>query len=171
MAKHNVILSIILLFLFFMPTQIARADTGPKPTMEFTFSGEPVTIVSGILYECDQSDCGDAAPLGEAGPQRFTCQADSCSALAYGFSRYHKLEIQFSDSKTRTSNVFQTAGFDSFYRVMIRPDDLLVEAQFNPLGVLPANITFLALLCCCLCFIGILLIALILFIVRRRRKI
>jgi hypothetical protein len=100
-----------------------------------------------------------------------TCDANSCSALAYGFSAYHKLEIQFSDGKTRTSNVFQTAGFDSVYTVTIRPVDLEVKAQMNPLGVLPPNITLIVALGCCLCFIGILIVALIVFIVRRRRKI
>jgi hypothetical protein len=169
MANRNVILMLFLLALSFIPVRIARADTGPKPTMTFTFSGEPVTITSGTLYECDQSDCSDAAPLGEFGPQRFTCDANSCSALAYGFSSYHKLEIKFSDGKTRTSNVFQTAGFDSVYTVTINPVDLEVEAKMNPLGALPPNITFVALLFCCLCFIGILLIALIVFIIRRRK--
>lgn len=170
MAKGKAILVLFLLVLFFLPSQIARADTGPKPTMEFSFTGEPVTIVSGTLYECDQSDCSDAAPLGEFGPQRLTCEANRCSALAYGFSAYHKLEIEFSDGKTRSSNVFQTAGFDSVYTVTVRPVDLLVEAQFSPLGALPPNITFVVVLCCSLCFIGILLIGLIVFFIRRRPK-
>jgi hypothetical protein len=128
MAKRRIVLLLVVLVQFFRPEQIVRADTGPKPTMEFTFSGEPVRITSGTLYECDQPDCSDAQPLGEFGPQRFTCEADSCSALAYGFSTYHKLEIQFSDGKTRESNVFQTAGFDSIYTVTVRSDDLRVEA-------------------------------------------
>ena len=171
MTKRKALLSFFLLILLILPAQIAKADTGPKPTMTFTFTGEPVTITSGTLYECDQSDCSDAAPLGEFGPQRLTCDANSCSALAYGFSAYHKLEIQFSDGKTRTSNVFQTTGFDSVYTVTIRPVDLEVKAQMNPLGVLPPNITLIVALGCCLCFIGILIVALIVFIVRRRRKI
>lgn len=125
-----------LLFLqLLLPARVVLADTGPKPTMDFEFTqeltGEPVTITSGILYECEQPDCSDAAPLMEAGPQRFTCDANSCHALAYGFSTYHRLEIQFSDGQTRQSNIFETAGFDSKYTVTVRPDDLLVEAQFN----------------------------------------
>jgi hypothetical protein len=170
MTKRNILRFFVLLILFVLPVQIARADTGPKPTMEFTFSGEPVTITAGTLYECEESDCSDAAPLEELGPQRFICETDSCSALAYGFAPYHKLEIKFSDGKTRTSNVFQTAGFNSAYTVTIRPVDLLVEAQFSPLGALPPNITFVVLLCCCLCFIGILLVGLIIFLIRRRPK-
>ena len=76
--------------------------------MDFTFTqefpGTQVSIVSGTMFECQQSDCSDAKPLMEAGPQRFSCEATSCHALAYGFSDYHRLEIQFSDGKTRQSN-------------------------------------------------------------------
>jgi hypothetical protein len=170
MTKHRIVLLFLVLVQFFRPEQLARADTGPKPTMEFTFSGEPVMITSGTLYECDQSDCSDAKPLGEFGPQRFTCDSQSCSALAYGFSTYHKLEIQFSDGKARASNVFQTAGFDSIYTVTVRSDDLQVEAQFSPLNVFPRTITAFLLVGCCLCLAGILLIGSIVFVIRRRSK-
>src|SRR5688572_32166503 len=125
---------LLLLFLqVLLPTQGALADTGPKPTMDFTFqqemTGDQLTITSGILYECDQPDCSDASPLEEAGPQRFTCEANRCHATAYGFATYHKIEIEFSDGVVRQSNIFETAGFDSRYTVTVRPDDLLVEAQ------------------------------------------
>ena len=67
---------LLLLLLAFLPGQDALADTGPKPTMEFQFRQEmtgepPLTITSGILYECDQLDCSDAAPIEEVGPQGF----------------------------------------------------------------------------------------------------
>src|SRR6266540_5331970 len=99
MPKFKTFLLLFLLIQLFLPTNNAFADTGPKPTMEFAFSGDQATIVSGTLFECEQSDCSDAAPLQELGPQRFTCDDMSCSALAYGFSTYHKIEIQFSDGK------------------------------------------------------------------------
>lgn len=164
---------LMLFFLFLLsqlliPTHTALADTGPKPSMDFTFIGEPVTIVSGILYECEQADCSDAAPLEELGPQRFYCDAESCGAVAYGFSPYHKIEIEFSDGKRRASNIFETAGFDSKYTVNVRPDDLLVEAQFS-LGIFPRTGTFIAL-CACLCVIGILAIGLAIFLIRQRSK-
>jgi hypothetical protein len=140
------------------------------------FSGDQITIVSGTLYECDQPDCSDAAPLQELGPQRFTCEATRCRALAYGFSDYHKLEIQFSDGKTRQSNIFKTAGFDSRYIVTIRADDLLVESQFNlipsnpiPNSVFPRSIVVL-LLCLCLLVAGVIVIGVIIFFIWRRRK-
>src|SRR6266508_6629987 len=163
---------LLLLLVVLLPAQIVLADTGPKPTMDFQFkqelTGEPVTITSGTLYECDQSDCSDAAPLQELGPQRFTCNANSCSATAYGFATYHKIEIQFSDGKTRESNVFQTAGFNSRYTVAVRPDDLLVEAQFS-LGVLPP--VFIIVITCICAFVGLaLVVGLIVFLIRRSKK-
>ncbi len=166
-------LFLLLFFLqIFLPAHVALADTGPKPTMEFAFrqelSGETVTITSGILYECEQSDCSDASPLEELGPQRFTCEADSCRALAYGFAPYHKIEIEFSDGKTRQSNIFETAGFDSRYTVTVHPDDLLVEAQFS-LNVLP-SMTLLIITCICVLVVLGLLAGLIIFILRRRSK-
>ena len=166
-------LFLLLLFLqMLLPAQIALADTGPKPTMDFQFKYESTeehpTIVSGILYECQQSDCGDAAPLQQLGPQGFRCDAGSCSATAYGFATYHKLEIEFSDEQTRQSNIFQTAGFDSKYTVTVRPDDLLVEAQFS-LGILPP--VFIIVITCICAVVGVgLVVGLIVFLMRRSKK-
>ena len=161
-------LSFLLLALF--SYQTVRADTGPKPTMEFQFMqeqrAEPLTITSGILYECDQSHCSDAAPIEEVGPQGFFCSADLCSATAYGFARYHQIEIEFSDGQTRRSNVFETAGFDSQYTVMIHPDNLLVEAQLS----LPFPRTGTVLVACFCGLVGLGLVAgLAVFLVRRSR--
>lgn len=157
--------------LVLIPSHSALADTGPKPSMEFQFTqeiaGEPLTITSGILFECDQSDCSDAAPIEEVGPQGFRCEATSCSAVAYGFAPYHQIELEFSDGRTRQSNIFETAGFDSQYTVTIRPDDLLVEAQFS-LGAFPRTGTVIV---ACLCaLLGIALVAgLAIFLVRRSK--
>jgi len=159
-------------FALFLPARVVLADTGPKPSMDFAFQqelpAEQVTITSGTLYECEQSDCSDAARLEEAGPQRFTCESTTCYAMAYGFSPYHRLEIQFSDGQTRQSNVFETAGFDSKYTVMVRPDDLLVEAQFS-LGFFPRTGTMLIACLCGLMGIG-LLAGLVIFMRRRFAK-
>lgn len=166
------------LFLLFLslqiplPAQIVLADTGPKPTMDFQFkqelTGEQVTITSGTMYECEQYDCSDAAPLQELGPQGFRCDAESCSATAYGFANFHRLEIQFSDGKTRQSNIFETAGFDSKYTVTVRPDDLLVEARFS-LNVLPSLWIIIVTCICALVGVGLVL-GLIIFLVRRSKK-
>jgi hypothetical protein len=155
-----------------LPAQIVLADTGPKPTMDFQFKYESTeehpTIISGILYECQQSDCSDAAPLQQLGPQGFRCDSESCSATAYGFAPYHKIEIEFSDEETRQSNIFKTAGFNSKYSVTVRPSDLLVEAQFS-LGILPPIIIIVITCICALGGVG-LVVGLIVFLMRRSKK-
>lgn len=176
MTKFRIFLLPVILIGWFLPAYSVLADTGPKPTMEFSFKqelgGDQLTIVSGTLYECDQSDCSDAAPLQELGPQRLTCDVTSCSALAYGFSDYHKLEIQFSDGKTRQSNIFKTAGFDSQYGVTIRADDLLVESQSSVLPDIKTfpRLTMIVLLCLCLLVAGVIAVVVIVLFVLRRRK-
>lgn len=166
-------LSILMLLLqLLLPVQTALADTGPKPTMEFVFTqtlpeGE-LQIISGILYECDQPDCSDAAPLEQLGPQGLYCDTEGCSATAYGFAPYHRLEVEFSDEITRRSNIFETAGFDSKYTVTVRPDDLLVEVQFS-LGAIPRTGTVILACLCCLLFLGLIVGASI-FMIQRSRK-
>ncbi len=166
------IVSLTLLFSS-LPAQAVFADTGPKPTMDFEFKQDlpngPVTIVSGTFYECQQADCSDAKPLVEGGPQRFTCGTDSCHALAYGFATYHRLEIKFSDGKTRQSNIFTTQGFDGRYTVTVRPDDLLVEEQFGSL-TFGTYFTLLCLFCCCPLIVVGLIVGAILFFVRRAQQ-
>jgi hypothetical protein len=173
MTAKLIKLSLLLLsLLMFLPVGAALADTGPKPSMEFQFqqelAGEQVTITSGVLYECDQSDCSDAALLEEGGPQGFFCEPNGCHATAYGFAPYHRIEIEFSDGQTRQSNVFETAGFDSKYTVTIRPEDLLVEAQFS-LGVFPRTGAVLVACVCALTGAG-LVVGLIVFLARRSKK-
>ena len=170
MTQYRKLLLLLILILLFMPANIAFADTGPKPTMKFEFDQDlpdgEVTIIAGILYECDQPDCSDAAPLEEGGPQGFRCETLSCRALAYDFSPYHKLEIQFSDGKTRQSNIFKTAGFDSKYTVTVRPDDLLVEAQFSLMTILYPIFGLIIACLCALAGMG-LVIGLIVFVIWR----
>ena len=172
-TKHIKKLFLLLFSLMMiLPAQIVLADTGPKPTMEFHFKGldpEMMQIVSGILYECDQPDCGDAKPLEELGPQRLTCTTTGCHALAYGFAPYHILEVEFSDEVTRRSNVFETAGFNSNYSVTIQPNDLLVKSQFN-LGVLHPYLWILVIGCLCSVVVISLIVGLIVFLVRRSKQ-
>jgi len=115
-----------------IPSQTVRADTAPKPTMQFEFEYEispAPSIVSGIQEECYQADCSDAHPLMKGGPQHFACTTVDCSSLAYSYSEYHRLKITFSDGKTRQSNVFSKRFFYASYRVTVRENDLLVEEQ------------------------------------------
>jgi hypothetical protein len=60
--------TILFLFLFgLLPVNTVSAYVGPKPSLDFAFSqefsGAPVTIISGILFECEKSDCQDALSL------------------------------------------------------------------------------------------------------------
>ncbi len=169
MTKFRILLLSLILLQILFSAHVVLADTGPKPSMEFAFkqelTGEQVTIVSGILYECDQPDCSDAAPLEKLGPQGLYCEVESCRALAYGFAKYHRLEIEFSDGVTRESNIFETLGFDSKYTVTIRSNDLLVEAQLS-LGVLP-SIAIIAITCICV-LVGLGLIVGLIVLIRRR---
>jgi hypothetical protein len=168
------IFTLLALLLSFIPFQIALADSGPKPSMDFnftqSFSGEQISIVGGILFECKQADCSDAKPLEELGPQRFTCDIITCHANSYGYEPYHRIEIQFSDGKTRQSNIFETAGFSSIYNVTIQQDDLLVETQFNPMGIY-SPYTYDMLYCLtCLLFLIVIVVFAVMAVIKRRAK-
>jgi hypothetical protein len=172
LSKLTKLVVLVLILRLLFPSQIVLADTGPKPTMDFVFDQSllesDLQVISGILYECDQPDCSDAAPLQEVGPQRFTCDTTSCQATAYGFAPYHRIEIEFSDEQTRQSNIFQTAGFASSYAVTVRPDDLLVKAKFS-LGFLSP--IFIIIIACVCALVGMGLVAgLIFFLIRRSKK-
>ena len=167
---RRLLILLIILLTVGLPLSRARADVGPKPTVEFTFkqrfSGPPVTITSGTLLQCDQPDCSDAYPLpGDMGPQHFSCEVLTCSGLAYGFTDYGKLEITFSDGKTRQSNIFAIKSFKSFYDVAIQENDLVVTERLNP-----ASLSLLVVCLCCCC--GMLLVAaivgLVVFFARRK---
>lgn len=172
--KHLVksILISTLLVAVLIPAGYALADTGPKPTLDFQFSFEAgvneSSIVSGVLFECSEADCSDAAPLAELGPQGLYCEAQSCHAIGYGFAQYHMLDIDFSDGVSRRSNVFETEDFDSFYTVYVRPDDLYIEPRFNPLAV-PAWIGISVMCAAVLLLVG-LAVWLVKFLRRRARQ-
>jgi len=172
-------LSLLVLKLI-LPVGVAIADTGPKPSMEFEFeqdsTAEPLEVNSGILYECVESDCSDAAPLEELGPQRFSCDVDGCYAIAYGFAPYHRIEIEFSDGRTRQSNIFETIDFDSVYLVSVNVEDLsVVEGSCSPVppgepfpaATNPMPNVYMGLsLFACICLIFFLLIGFVIFFAR-----
>lgn len=109
----------------------ARADVGPKPTLDFVFvyeTGAPLTITGGeLLQRCDETTCVDGKPLQQAGPQHFSCTESSCSSMAYGYSEYQQLVIHFSDGVTRKSQIFTRSSFSNQMRVTVRENDLWVE--------------------------------------------
>jgi len=172
MVSKLIKLTLLLIFSqMFLSVRAALADTGPKPTMDFQLqfeSGvEKSGIVSGILFECNQADCSDAAPLEELGPQGLYCEMQSCRAIGYGFAPFSMLELEFSDGVTRRSNIFEQVGFDSYYTAYVRPDDLHVEARFSP-GSLPAWV--MVLIACACVFIAVGLITGLVLFLRHRSK-
>ncbi len=163
---------ILLVFLFVItfPSHSVLADTGPKPSMDFTFvqdfAGAPVAITSGILLQCDDPDCGNARPLERLGPQGINCQDLHCSAHAYGFSDYNQLEITFSDGVVRRSNVFTAGQFNAVYEVTIQKTDLVVKEKFNP-----GDIQTWPLVCAGgICLAIILLVVILILVLRRLKK-
>ena len=149
--------SVLIFASLLISPHIARADIGPKATMSFDFIFEnglsSLTIVEGKLMQCSDATCLDAQPLQMAGPQHFSCQPKSCESMAYGYSEYSRLEIAFSDGKTRQSNIFGKKYFGAHYHVTVRQNDLLVEEQrggINPLismfiGIIVVGVLGLAL--------------------------
>jgi len=128
---------VIILVALLTPSYSAQADIGPKPTMSFDFTFEnnlSIAIVEGQLLQCSDATCLDAKPLQMVGPQHFSCQPKSCESMAYGYSEYNRLEITFSDGKTRQSNVFGKKYFGAHYHVTVRQDDLMVEEQWGSIN-------------------------------------
>lgn len=158
----------LLLITALIPKQIAYADIGPKPQMEFKFNypyDDQLSIISGELLECDQSDCADAAPLPTLGPQNFSCTKTDCTAMAYGFSKFHRLRITFSDGITRDSNVFGKRFFNARYQVAVGEHDLMVREQLGGLpplqGILALGLAALILISLFMLTVFVLLILLI----------
>jgi hypothetical protein len=125
------IVLVVVLVVILVPFRVARADSGPKPSMHFEFSYQvdpAPTIVSGVQLECKAADCSDAKTISNGGPGWFFgCRSGECSSVAIGYSAYHRLSIDFSDGKTRQSNVFQKTYYEAYYRVTVREQDLFVE--------------------------------------------
>jgi len=106
------------------------ADVGPKPTMSFAFSlGQNLTISKGALLMCQDEKCGDPHPLEPLGPQRFTCDPQSCHAMAYGFAPFGMIEITLSDGRTLRSNVFGRGSFNAKFRVAVVGTGLSVQPE------------------------------------------
>ncbi len=117
------------LFLLLLLPALVYADIGPKPSMNFNLiyeTQQQVSLVGGEQFECETKDCANATPLGKFGPQRLTCQQDRCHSLAYGYSPYQRLFLNFSD-KNRESNVFSTDSFNANFNVQVTENALMVE--------------------------------------------
>jgi hypothetical protein len=161
----------IFLIILVTPFGSARADVGPKPSMDFTFEYvdlPPLTILGGALIECEDSACTDGSPLEELGPQRFTCEQDACHALAYSYAPYHRLMIDFSDGVTRQSNVFEKRAYNANYAVTVRPDGMQVkEGWGTPAWLVGGMMLGLVIGPVLLCLVGVGGVALVIFFIVR----
>lgn len=131
LQKSNLTRALILVMmamLLWLPVTTAQADIGPKPSMsfEFDYKIDKVAILEGKLMECDDEECMNWTALEELGPQHFTCEEYTCDSLAYGYSDYHKLVINFKDQE-RESNIFTKKSFSAKYKVTVYSTELKVE--------------------------------------------
>jgi hypothetical protein len=166
MLNFKKILMLILILLILLPFGKVSADA-PPPSMDFEFypqtSGATITILSANLYGCEGPDCQNPMQIP------ISCGDSNCHANA-GYSS-NRLEVHFSDGKTRRSNVFQSTSAHTVYKVTIRPDDLLVETQSTSGYQSAAGLLNLfTVICIGLACILVLAILLIIFLIRRSRK-
>lgn len=100
----------------------ARADIGPKPTIDirFAFDRPGVAIRSGTLYECQDQRCKNSGPLRTLGPQRFTCMPAECGGSAYGFADHLWVQVVLSDGRKLSSRPFAKTTFDATFKAKVR---------------------------------------------------
>ena len=117
----------VLLVLILLPC--VSGDIGPKPSMKFNLvyetQGVP-ELIDGQQMECGDAGCLDARPLERLGPQGFDCTQDECNSMAYGYSQYHRLVINFSDQQ-RQSNIFKSSAYNAEFNVRVTDTGLVVE--------------------------------------------
>lgn len=127
--KNKSVLYIFLFTILLISPMLVSADLGPKPTMKFNLQYETqnqITLLGGEQYQCGDKNCEDIKPLGKLGPQRFTCQDNFCSSLAYGYYPYQKLVLNFSD-KSRESQIFHTESFNAEFNVKVTDSNLIID--------------------------------------------
>lgn len=103
---------------------------GPKPTLYINFvepKNQPkLAITSAALFN-GNSPTGKFTPFQEIGPQRLRVYPDKLFAMAYGFAKYLRLEVKFSDGVTRKSQVFQATGMSSHFDMSLQGNSLLLK--------------------------------------------
>ena len=136
---RNLVLALLIISLL----SFATADLSPKPSMEFDIlyntSGN-ISLEGGKQLQCKSPSCRNATRLKDYGPQGFRCSDDKCSSLAYVYSKFNKLKLNFSD-RTRESNVFTTDNQDAKFEVIVGESDLRVK-EVTPLTAKESFQTF-----------------------------
>jgi len=81
--RHWVVFYVWLLFLFaiFIPILSAKADFGPKPSMDFYFQyqEDDISAIEGKLLLCADKNCD----INEEFEGNFNCTPKSCAARTY----------------------------------------------------------------------------------------
>jgi hypothetical protein len=135
-ARLITLASLVLVALaVFLPASPARADMGPKPSMDFSLDYDIVEVglVEGKLLLCEDEACSSYVEF--EGP--FDCTAAGCYSYAlWGeaeeYVEYHKLVLSFED-QVRQSNVFTKQAHSAKYKVVVGPDGL--EVTENRLAI------------------------------------
>lgn len=176
MSRSTIIMfAIILLGL----TPLLMADIGPKPTADFEieYQIEPVPdLLSYALYLCRDAGCTDAYMLEEAGPQHFSCDQDTCTSMAYGYTDEMYIVLEFDDGVSRASNIFTKDHFNAEYRITVNHTDLMVEEtggnNSGSLGPIGGGILIFTILAGCgvVVFIGLIVLAVVLIMRNSRRR-
>ena len=119
----------ILLIILFIPSGVAIADAGPKPTLEFHFSNlddQGISIVSANFLACKDVQCLETQQLEWYPMAGLTCKEDTCSGTLYFYSGPMRLNVVFSDNQARSSNPFTVPAMRNVYSVRVGEADLVV---------------------------------------------
>ena len=114
------------------------AGIAPKPEMDFTLiyqtANKPVLVAdTSEQIQCEDNQCLQSDPLGQYGIQKLYCKTNSCFSIAYQYSPFQQLVLDFSDGKKRASNVFRTPNkLRNSFTVLVRDNDLRVELSARP---------------------------------------
>jgi hypothetical protein len=133
-VNHKILSLLVFLIIFsglaWLPTGKANADIGPKPTLEFRFSyppGQTLSAVSGTLLGCKDANCLETTTLKNNPYVSLRCQADTCSGTLFSGDQLMRLQVLFSDHKTRLSNPFTPSAMRNAYSVKVQDGDLVVS--------------------------------------------
>ena len=140
---------VITALLWCLGTGQAWADIGPKPTIYIALPAElAAQVVNGTLLLCQKSDCSDANPMQDFGPQAFACSVDysdkiggghgyvapqipvgHCRGLGYGFAPFLQLKLNLREGKDIVSSVFTKKVFDAHFKADFAQGKLTVIEQ------------------------------------------
>lgn len=130
---------ILFLFFAFVLCATARAEISPLPQAQFNFiyntDTKPLIHPDQTeLVLCQDRLCLQAQPLGVYGSQRLTCGGGACTATAYEFEPFARLDVMFEDGKLRQSNIFALPpALLSQFNVYVDANTLAVEPVEMPI--------------------------------------